>query len=169
MKSPCELAEERQGAWRGRRPAGALQWWMGSRSAWRWAIAAQLHPAWLDYCVFRHCFGRSSAPRPADILRSRPLLDLEMCLGGGQRRRGRPPYPWCARPAARVTGMATFEAARQDKTPESPPMKTASRCFFDGRSSFFEARLPGSPLPSLRGGLAGLNRSLFSAVGRLAG
>lgn len=73
------------------------------------AIAAQLHPGVLDYCVFGHCSAEHAHRALLDHLKVRPLLDLEMRLGEGS---GAAVALSVVRAAAALfTGMATFEGA----------------------------------------------------------
>jgi nicotinate-nucleotide--dimethylbenzimidazole phosphoribosyltransferase len=46
-------------------------------------VAARLHPAVLDYCVFAHCSGEPGHALQLDALGVRPLLDLGLRLGEG--------------------------------------------------------------------------------------
>jgi nicotinate-nucleotide--dimethylbenzimidazole phosphoribosyltransferase len=73
------------------------------------AIAAQLHPRVLDYCVFGHCSAEHAHRALLDHLKVRPLLDLEMRLGEGS---GAAVALSVVRAAAALfTEMATFEGA----------------------------------------------------------
>jgi nicotinate-nucleotide--dimethylbenzimidazole phosphoribosyltransferase len=88
------------------------------------AVAAQVTPFFLDYCVFAHVSAEAPHRRWLDILGVRPLLDLNLRLGEGSGAILALPLLRAA--AAILREMATFtsagvsdrDAVRRDASPE---------------------------------------------------
>ncbi|MBZ2209633.1 nicotinate-nucleotide--dimethylbenzimidazole phosphoribosyltransferase [Massilia soli] len=73
-------------------------------------VAARLHPAVLDYCVFSHCSNERGHQRMLEHLNATPLLHLGLRLGEGTGCALA--LPLLASAAAFLQEMATFDSAQ---------------------------------------------------------
>jgi nicotinate-nucleotide--dimethylbenzimidazole phosphoribosyltransferase len=79
-------------------------------------VAARMHPAILDYCVFAHCSNETGHQQMLDALGAKPLLNLGLRLGEGTGCALALPLLHAA--VNFLNQMATFESAQVSEKSE---------------------------------------------------